>query len=120
MAQSENRVLEYPENYEEMVKKLQEREEEQVKKLMLKKKAASVEDLEKIANDALSRRQGRVSREHKSLKDLTIIRDSISEDVLQLKAKLEQEINELAQQVLNRLPHHPHLKEKLKGRIKPR
>jgi hypothetical protein len=120
----ENQVLEYPENYEEMKKKFLEREEENLKRAMASHKANTEQELEDIASKAISTRALRAASEHKPLKDRTILREAKSEEIQDLKKKLNEEINAIGQRILKELPHEvPSLEKKvvglsaLKGRI---
>lgn len=116
----EEEIIEYPENYEEMVKKLQEREDEQLQRVLAKRNAKSEEELREIAGSAIAKRQLRTSKEHKPLKDRKILTEAKSEDVAKLRERLEKETSELAKEVLKQLPGQlPTLKGKLKGRVKP-
>jgi len=113
-------IIEYPENYQEMVDKLKEREDEQLQRVLAKRKADDPDELIEIAGKAIVKRQLRTSGEHKSLKDLTVLREPKSEEVTKLREKLDKETTELAKQVLTQLPGElPTLKGKLKGRVKP-
>ncbi|MEZ5315725.1 MAG: hypothetical protein R3E91_05940 [Chlamydiales bacterium] len=113
-------IIEYPENYEEMVKKLQEREDEQLQKALTKQKANSEEELRKIAINAIEKRQLRTSKNYKPLKDRNILTEPKSEDVAQLKDSLKKETSGLANQILKQLQEKSsNLQEELKGRIKP-
>lgn len=117
---SKEGIIEYPENYEEMVKKLQEREDEQLQRVLAKRNVKSEEELRSIASTAISKRQLRTSKDHKALKDRKILTESKSDEVAKLRERLERETAELAQQVLTQLPTQlPSLQAKLKGRIKP-
>lgn len=113
-------IIEYPENYEEMVKKLQEREDEQLQRVMAKRNVKSEEELREIAGGAIAKRQIRTSKDHKPLKDRKILTEAKSEDVAKLRERLEKETTELAKEVLKQLPAQlPSLRGKLKGRVKP-
>ncbi len=113
-------IIEYPENYEEMVKKLQEREDEQLQRVMAKRNVKSEEELREIAGGAIAKRQLRTSKDHKPLKDRKILTEAKSEDVAKLRERLEKETTELAKEVLKQLPAQlPSLRGKLKGRVKP-
>lgn len=97
-------VIEYPENYEEMKKKYLEREEEKLKTVLARRKAESETELEGIATKAISTRASRAASEHKPLKDRTILREAKSEDIQDLKKKLNEEINAIGQRILKELP----------------
>jgi len=117
-------VLEFPENYEEMKKKYLEREEENLKRALERRDAETQHELADLAARAIETRAHRASPEHKPLKDRTILREAKSEDILDLKNKLNEEINAIGQRILKELPSEvPSLEEKiiglkqLKGRI---
>jgi hypothetical protein len=118
-------IIEFPENYEEMVKKLHERDEENLKRVLEKRKAETEKDLEDIASKAIVTRALRAASEHKPLKDRTVLREAKSEDIHELKKKLNEEINAIGQRILKELPKDivPSLEEKviglkeLKGRV---
>jgi spore germination cell wall hydrolase CwlJ-like protein len=113
-------IIEYPENYEEMVKKLQEREDEQLQRVMAKRNVNSEEELRDVAGTAIAKRQLRTSKDHKPLKDRKVLTEAKSEDVAKLRERLEKETSDLAKEVLNQLPSQlPSLQRKLKGRVKP-
>lgn len=121
MSEDTNRIIEYPENYKEMVEKLQEREEEQLKKVLAKRKAESTDELKEIAGKAIAKRMVRTSKEHKPLKDRTIITEAKSNEVGELKKQLNEELTSLAQEVFKKLPGElPSLSKKLQGRVKPK
>ncbi|NGX60874.1 MAG: hypothetical protein K940chlam9_00348 [Chlamydiae bacterium] len=121
MAKVRDEIIEYPENWDDMVKKHKEREEEAIQRMMHKRKVEDPMELLKIASEAIATRQGRTAREHRPLKDWTIKIDAESEQVNQLKMKLDKETTELAQKILSELPQqqYPELRNKLKGRISP-
>lgn len=112
----ENAVIEYPENYEEMKKKLLEREEESIKRVLASHKAKSEQELETIASKAITTRALRAASEHKPLKDRTILREAKSEEIQDLKKKLNEEINAIGQRILKELPKEvPSLEKKIVG-----
>lgn len=112
-------VIEYPENYEEMITKLREREQEQMKRALQKKNAETSDELQDIAGKSITKRQLRTSSEHKSLRDSTVIVDPKSEDVNKLREALSRETDELARHILTNIPPSQlsSLQKKLKGRI---
>ncbi|HEY4832873.1 MAG TPA: hypothetical protein VIH61_09980 [Waddliaceae bacterium] len=121
---NESDIIEYPENYEEMKKKYLEREEEKFIQVLARRKAESEHDLEDIASKAIASRALRAASEHKPLKDRTILREAKSEDIQDLKKKLNEEIQAIGQRILQELPKEvPSLEKKiiglsqLKGRI---
>lgn len=120
MSTNKEDVVEYPENYEEMVQKLKEREDEQLQKVLAKRKAQTREELEEIAKRSIVKRQLRQVGDHKTLKNQVVLKEPKSEDVLKLREKLDEETTELAKQVLTKIPlqYQPSLTKKLKGRIK--
>lgn len=112
-----NDIKREPENYEDMVKKLQEREEEQLKKLLERRNVATVEELQGIAKKAIVQRSLRVAGEHETLKIHTILHEPKSEDIKTLRQRLNQEIVAYVKAVFQQ---HPDLKKSqgaLKGRI---
>jgi len=109
-------IIEYPENYEEMKKKYLEREEEKLKTVLARRKAESAQDLEGIATKAITTRALRAASEHRPLKDRTILREAKSEDIQDLKKKLNEEINTIGHRILKELPKEvPSLEEKVIG-----
>lgn len=111
-------VIVDPENYDEMKKKYLEREEEQLNKLLARRKIESEQDLKKIASEAITTRANRAASEHKPLKDKTIIREAKSEDVQNLKKKLNEEINAIGTRILTLKEEIPAVESKgLKGRV---
>ena len=117
-------IIEYPENYEEMKKKLLEREEEQLKKVLARRKAETGKELEDLASKAIATRSIRAASEHKPLKDRTILREAKSEDIQDLRKKLHEEITAIGRRILKELPNQVSSLEKkiiglneLKGRI---
>lgn len=117
----EDNIIEYPENYEDMIKKLKEREAEQLKRVLAKRNVMTTEELKSVAGQAMMRRQMRATEAgFTSLKDLTILREPKSEEVVKLRQKIDAETHEVAKQLLTHLPAQPPtLKDQLKGRIKP-
>jgi hypothetical protein len=121
---SESDIIKNPENWEEMKKKYHEREEEKLKAVLERRKAESKEDLEKISSKAIVKRALRAAADHKPLKDRTILREAKSEEIHDLREKLNEEINSIGMRILKELPKEvPTLEEKviglrqLKGRI---
>ena len=107
-----------------MKKKFLEREEENLKRALERRKAETEQELEDIANKAITTRAHRAASEHKPLKDRTILREAKSEDIQELKKKLSEEINAIGLRILKELPQEvPSLEEKviglkqLKGRV---
>jgi hypothetical protein len=112
----EGHIIEYPENYEDMKKKYLEREEEKLNVVMARRKAESPQALEGIATKAISTRMLRAASEHKALKDRTILREAKSEDIQDLKKKLNEEITAIGQRILKELPKEvPSLENKVIG-----
>lgn len=109
-------VLVYPENWEDMVKKYQEREEEQLKKLLEKRQVETFEELQSVARKAIAQRAIRTASEHQTVKSHTILREEKSEEIKTLRQKLNQEITAYAREVIK---HYPTLKghPALKGRV---
>ena len=117
----ENEVIEYPENYKEMKEKYLEREEEKLKLILARRKAETELELEGIATKAITTRANRATSEHKPLKDRTILREAKSEDIQELKKKLNEEINAISRRILKELPHDaPSLEGKILGGLKGR
>lgn len=116
-------VIEFPENYEDMIEKLREREDELLQRALAKRKADTAEELKKIASTTIVRRQLRSSGEHSSLKDRTVLKEPKSEEVNKLRDQLEKETAKLAEAVLAHFADLPNqlssLKKKLKGRVRP-
>lgn len=113
-------VIEFPENYKEMIEKLKEREDEQLQRIYSKRKAETEAELKEIAKMGIVTRMNRTSGEHKTVKDLTILREPKSPEVAELRNKLDKETTDLAKRVLTELPGQlSTLSNKLKGRVKP-
>jgi hypothetical protein len=119
-------VIEQPENWEEMKKKYLEREEEKLQAVLARRKAESEKELEEFASKALVKRALRTVADHKPLKDRTILREAKSEEIRDLREKLNEEITAIGMRILKELPKEvPSLEEKviglrqLKGRISP-
>lgn len=107
-------VLVNPENWDDMVKKYQEREDEQVKRQLEKKGVASPEDLEHVAKDALNKRALR--SEHQTLKDRAVLVKPKSPEIESLRKQIDSEITTFTREVLKQKPSlsgHP----ALKGRV---
>lgn len=122
----ETEIIEFPENYEELKQKYLEREEERYQAVLAKRKAETKKELEDLAHKAIVTRALRAGGEHKPLKDRTILREAKSEDIQDLKKKLNEEINAIGQRILKELPKEvPSLEGKvlglsqLRGRISP-
>lgn len=109
-------VLAYPENWEDMVKKYQEREEEQLKKLLEKRQVETFEELQNVARKAIAQRAIRTASDHQTVKSHTILSEEKSEEIKTLRQKLNQEITAYAREVIKQ---HPTLKghPALKGRV---
>ncbi len=109
-------IKRFPENYEDMVKKLQDREEEQLKKLLEKRNVATFEELQGVAKKAIVQRSLRVAGEHETLKSHTILFEPKAEDIKTLRQKLNQEISAYVKAVFQQ---NPELKKSggLKGRV---
>ena len=86
----EGEVIERPENWDDMVKKHEEREEEQLKKVLEKRKAETKDELKAIAAKAIVMRQQRIGGQ-KPLKDRTVLRDPSSPEVKAARKKVEEE-----------------------------
>lgn len=113
-------IIEFPENYKEMIEKLKEREDEQLQRIYAKRKAETEDELKEIAKKGIVTRMHRTSGEHKTVKDLTILREPKSPEVAELRTKLDKETTDLAKRVLTELPGQlSTLTKKLKGRVKP-
>jgi hypothetical protein len=110
-------VLENPENWEDMVKKYQEREEEQLKKILERKKVESVDQLIAFAKKAIVTRAGRVSGEHQTLKNRVILREAKSEEINSLREQLSEEISTLAKELIKHFPSLKKPSDALKGRV---
>ena len=95
----EGEVIERPENWDDMVKKHEEREEEQLKRVMEKRKAESKEELKDIAAKAITTRQQRIGGQ-KPLKDRTVLRDPSSPEVKAARKKVEEETAAVALKLL--------------------
>lgn len=94
-------VIVNPENYEEMKKKYLEREEEQKQKLLQRHKIQTDEELKEVVSNTLATRSLR--SEHQPLKDRKIISDAESENIKDLKKKLNEEIKQIGQKILGTL-----------------
>lgn len=117
-------IIRDPENWEEMKKKYLEREQEQLDKVLTRRKAESKTELEEIASKAIATRALRAGGDHKPLKDRTVLKEAKSEDILDLKKQLNEEITQIGRRILKELPNEvPSLEKKvvglreLKGRI---
>jgi hypothetical protein len=97
-------VIEFPENYEDMVKKLQEREDEQVKRLIEKRNVGSIEELESVSKRSIQTRSLRVAREHETLRDHTIQHEPKSQEIKSLRQQLAAEVSEYASAVFKQFP----------------
>lgn len=115
-------IKERPENWEEIVKKYEEREKDSIDKLLEKRGVGNVADLEKIAKQQIETRSLRAASEYKALKDRTVLVEPKSQEIESLKSTLNEEITAFAKE------HFPSLKatskeeapktgDKLKGRI---
>jgi hypothetical protein len=115
---SRSEVIINPENYEDIKKKYLEREEEQLQKVLARRKTDNTQELESIAAQAITTRANRAASEHKPLKDRTILRDAKNEDILDLKKKLNDEINAIGKRILASEEEGNSVEKKgLKGRV---
>jgi hypothetical protein len=107
-------VIERPENWDDMVKKHEQRETEQEKRLIEKRGVSNPEELIGVAKDTLAKKSLRA--EHQTLKDRRILTDAKSPEVGEMRKKLNDEIVQFAKTALKVVPSlsgHPGLK----GRI---
>lgn len=108
-----DKILTRPENWEEMVKKHEEREQELIQRALEKKKVETLNELESVAKQAIVTRALRANaKEFKPIKDHHIKINPENEEVKQLR---EQIISDLA---TSRIPQQaPKTSGGLKGRI---
>lgn len=111
-------IIETPDNWDEMVKKYQEREEEQLQKVLEKRNVSSVGELQDIAHETLSTRALRVAREHEPLKSHKILIEPKSPEIQSLRQKLNEEIRSVAKEIFQQAAKLKIPEEALKGRIK--
>ena len=116
--QREEDILEYPENWDDMVKKYQEREEQQIKRALEKRNVATVEELREVSRKAISTRTSRAQREHEPLKSHKILVEPKSPEIQTLRQKLNEEIKAVAKSVFEQATELNIPKEALKGRIR--
>lgn len=111
-------ILEYPENWDDMVKKYQEREEELLKRVLEKRNVGTLDELREVSRKAISSRATRVSRDHEPLKSHKILVEPKSQEILSLRQKLNEEIKSFAKQFFQQAAQLEIKPEALKGRIK--
>lgn len=105
-----------PENYEEMIEKLEARGQERMEALTEKKGVKTPEELMQVAAKELSSRAQRSSPGHKPLKDHTVKTEAQSPEIQALKQQLNAEITAFAKERLTQVS--PAEKpEGLKGRV---
>lgn len=97
-------IIEYPEGYEDMVKKHEEREKQQVDRLLKRRKVESEGELKVLAKQAIVTRMTRLASEHTALKDRTIIREEEGQDIKETRQKLREEIKHIAETLLQKAP----------------
>jgi len=97
-------IIEYPEGYEDMVKKHKEREEQQVDRLLKRRKVESEDELKALAKQAIVTRMTRLASEHTALKDRTIIREEEGQDIKEQRKALNAEIKSIAKALLQGEP----------------
>lgn len=110
-------ILDKPENWEEMVKKYQEREEEQIKRMLESKKVSTIEELQSLAKKSITSRSHRTSRDHEPLKSHTILVEPKSQEIKTLRQQLNEEISSLFSETIKQLPKLKISPSGLKGRV---
>ncbi len=111
-------ILEFPENWDDIVKKYQEREDEQLKRALEKRNVANVEELKEVSKRAIASRAMRVGREHEALKSHKILVEPKSPEIQSLRQKLNEEIIMIASEIFKQARKLDIPKEALKGRIR--
>lgn len=112
-----NPIIETPENWDEMVKKYNEREDEAKRKAMEKRDAQTLEDLKNISKKAIDTRAQRAGTP-KAPSDSPIIKNPTNEEVLKKRNELDQELDAFAKHVMKQFPNLSSEID-LKGRVKP-
>jgi hypothetical protein len=109
------KILEYPEKWDEMVKKHEERAKEQLEKVLQSRKAETIEELKKLAQRRLVSKRER-QQDIRPVKDRTILVEASSPEIKSLREELNRQISSFARARLK--PSEAiEIPEGLKGRV---